>query len=114
MRAINNPKLAGKLLNNIGKTLILMGVLFSFQVGKAQPSKNFQDDYKLHIQKAQSVPVIDGNLSEEDWSRAEVAQDFPGRPGCAIKVPGQYRGEGGQLAREWKILRATAGRYETG
>lgn len=50
--------------------------MVSLHTTQAQSVSNFQDEYKLHIQKTQNAPVIDGNLSEAEWSHAEVAKDF--------------------------------------
>lgn len=52
-------------------------VLFThFLLAQTNTPQRNEDNYFIHIKKATGKIVVDGKLDEEDWNRAEVANNF--------------------------------------
>lgn len=55
------------------RILLFIGCLGAMVTGSAQSNK---EDYQLTISRTEEVIQVDGELSEQTWAQAEVAEDF--------------------------------------
>jgi len=56
--------------------LLLLLACHAFSYGQQINGVNFQKEYQLHISRAKSPVLIDGNLNEAAWAAAGIASDF--------------------------------------
>jgi hypothetical protein len=57
-------------------TIVVLLISYARSSGQSNTVEDFQKEYQLHVTRAKTPIVIDGNLNDSAWSLAPVARDF--------------------------------------